>query len=275
MRVIIQQTRSDGKNLFQVISNGQILFQAKTPWFNLNMPFNLEKKRELVFTDPAGETLYTTRYNVIENMVEEFIPMKYLVTKEQKFGQFELIGKNGEEGKFYTVQNALLDEKFCIKYGERMFLGYVRDTGRNSFVSIYEDDTQIAQITKPHTVTDNLDVYYLHIKDEYSFLLPVLSFFVVFFDYSRYNHSGELRMGTQYDIKYSYDKNIDKYNPNWIAEEFGRQEAEEFEEIIKGTNEVDSADLKKLLKIMGLCFLIFGLAAVAFILFVVLNSPLV
>ena len=45
---------------------------------------------------------------------------------------------------------------------------------------IYDGDQQIAQITKPLTVVDNLDIYFLHIKDEYAPMIPLLSFFVVY-----------------------------------------------------------------------------------------------
>ena len=38
----------------------------------------------LTFTDASGEILYTSHYKIIDNMIEEAIPFKYLVTKEQR-----------------------------------------------------------------------------------------------------------------------------------------------------------------------------------------------
>ena len=116
--------------------------------------------------------------------------------------------------------------------------GIQLDRGRNNYVSIYDDEKQIAQITKPLTVTDNLDVYFLHIKDEYASIIPVLSFFTVYYDYRKYNHSGELTKNTvQISNSYTYGKNNDKYNPNWIAKEFGQQAADELEQKLRKIRE--------------------------------------
>lgn len=67
--------------------DGQIIFQAKAFWLKGSLPFNAENLRELTFSNAAGECLYTTRYKFIDNRVEESIPFKYLLTKEQCFGQ--------------------------------------------------------------------------------------------------------------------------------------------------------------------------------------------
>ena len=39
----------------------------------------------LTFTDASGEILYTSHYKIIDNMIQEAIPFKYLVTKEQRW----------------------------------------------------------------------------------------------------------------------------------------------------------------------------------------------
>ena len=105
MLVTIQQVKANAENLFEVSWDGQLLFQAKAPWMNLSLPFNAENLRELTFSNPTGETIYTTRYKFIDNLVEESIPYKYLLTKEQRFGQYEIVGKNDGEGSFYIMQN--------------------------------------------------------------------------------------------------------------------------------------------------------------------------
>ena len=273
MLVTIQQTKSNTENLFEVTSNGQLLFQAKAPWMKISLPFNAEDLRELTFSNPAGEIVYTTRYRFIDNLVEELIPFKYLLTKGQRFGQVEIIGRNGSEGSFYVMQNGLFDSKFCIECMGNAYLGYSLDRGRNNYVSIYDDEKQIAQITKPLTVTDNLDVYFLHIKDEYASIIPVLSFFTVYYDYRKYNHSGELTKNTvQISNSYTYGKNNDKYNPNWIAKEFGQQAADELEQKLRKIREQGSAQAKKIVKLVGLAYLVLILLAI--VLFVVFKSIL-
>lgn len=76
MLVTIQQTKSNVENLFEVSSNGQTLFRAKAPWIKVSLPFNAENMRELTFTDTLGENPFTTHYKMIDNMIEEGIPLK-------------------------------------------------------------------------------------------------------------------------------------------------------------------------------------------------------
>ena len=76
MLVTIQQTKSNFENLFEVSSNGQTLFRAKAPWIKVSLPFNAETMRELTFTDTLGENPFTTHYKMIDNMIEEGIPLK-------------------------------------------------------------------------------------------------------------------------------------------------------------------------------------------------------
>lgn len=239
----------------------------------LSLPFNAENLRELTFSNPAREIIYTTRYKFIDNLVEESIPFKYLLTKGQRFGQFDIIGKDGSEGSFYAMLNGLFDSKFCIECMGKAYLGYSLDKGRNNYVSIYDGEKQIAQITKPLTVVDNLDIYFLHIKDEYASILPVLSFFTVYYDYRKYNYSGELTRNTvQISKSYTYGKNNGKYNPNWITKEFGQQAADELEQELREIGERGSAQAKKIVKLVGLIFLVLILLAI--VLFVVLKSTL-
>lgn len=237
----------------------------------MSLPFNAENLREFTFSNSVGEIIYTTRYKFIDNLVEESIPFKYLLTKEQRFGQFEIVSKNASEGSFYIMQNGMFDSKFCIEHIGKVYLGYSIDKGRNNYVSIYDDDKQIAQITKPLAVVDNLDVYFLHIKEEYAPIIPILSFFTVYYDYRKYNNSGEL---TKHSVKistsYTYGKNNDKYNPNWIAETFGQQVSDELKQTLEKLIEQSSAQARMIVKLVGLIFLILILLAI--ILFVVIKS---
>ena len=133
----------------------------------------------------------------------------------------------------------------------------------NNYVSIYDGDKQIAQITKPLTVMDNLDSYFLHIKDEYESIVPILSFFTVYYDYRKYNNSGEFtKNSVEITTSFTYGKNNDKYNPNWIAEEFGQQTADELERSLNTLMEQGSAQAKKIVKLVGFIFLVLILLAI-------------
>ena len=89
------------------------------------------------------------------------------------------------------------------------------------------EDHQIGQITKPLIVTNNLDKYYIHLLDEAIDLLPILSFFVVYYDYLKFNNSGEfVKYKKEIKREYTYNKNNRFYNPNWLKENFLSEEAE-------------------------------------------------
>ena len=61
---------------------------------------------------------------------------------------------------------------------------------------------------------------------------------------------------------YTYGKNNDKYNPNWIAEEFGQQTADELERYLNALMEQGSAQAKKIVKLVGFIFLVLILLAI-------------
>lgn len=280
MLVTIQQIKSNFENLFEASSDGRILFYAKTPWMKAFLPFDAENLQELVFFNAAGEPLYTARRRVPGNAGEgavpgnageDAVPFQYPPAGERRFGQFEMIGENGVEGTFYALQNGVADGKFCIEHRGKVFLGYSLDRGRNNYASIYDGEKQIAQITKPLTVVDNLDVYFLHVKEEYAPAVPILSFFTVYYDYRKYNNSGELtKKSVEFVTSYTFGGNSGKYNPNWIAEEFGRQVSDEFKQILEKRMEQSSAQAKKIVKMVGLIFL--AAVLLALILLVILTS---
>lgn len=60
--------------------------------------------------------------------------------------------------------------------------------------------------------------------------------------------------------------------PNWIAGEFGQQAADELDQTLKKMAEQSSAQAKKIVKLVGLVFLVLILFAI--VLFVVLKSTL-
>ena len=69
MLVTIRQTKSSGQNLFQVEEQGQLLFQAQTPWADLRLPLEAEKMRRLTFSDAQGQPLYHTSYQLLDNIL--------------------------------------------------------------------------------------------------------------------------------------------------------------------------------------------------------------
>ena len=257
MLVIIKQTKANLNNRFEISCNNQILYYANTPWMDISSPFHPENIRHLTFTDAQGNEQYHTQYDVLDNLREEAVPFKSFAPSGQRFCRFELVGQYGPEGSFYTLENGFFDSRLCIEWNGRKWDGYDVEQGRLNVVPIFDGDQQIAQITKPLVTTDNLDLYYLHLRDEYNYLLPILSFFTIYLDYRKYNHSGQLsKNSVKVSVKYSYNKNNNRYDPEWISHTFGPQAAAELNRAIGKQSADASAQIKKTLKIIGICFLV-------------------
>lgn len=104
-------------------------------------------------------------------------------------------------------------------------------------------------------------------------MIPVLSFFTVYYDYRKYNNAGEFtKNSVEISVSYSYDKNNSKYNPNWIAEEFGQQTFDELNAFLDNLEAEGRAQAKRIGKLVALSFLIIILIAliILFIVFILL-----
>ena len=79
MLVTIRQTKSSGQNLFHVEEQGQLLFQAQTPWADLRLPLEAEKIRRLTFSDAQGQPLYHPSYQLLDNILRSLTKYKFLL----------------------------------------------------------------------------------------------------------------------------------------------------------------------------------------------------
>lgn len=237
----IKQTCSKGQNRFNIISNGEIIYKADSSW----LPMVTDATRKMHITDCSGRLLYQTQYSLLENIAESMLPFKYLLTGSQKFLKFDVINDmNNYIGSFYAETNGIIDSKVCIEYGGKILVGYRRKIGVKEYISFYDEETQVGQITKSNKVVDNLDSYMLHFLDGYDEWLPMLAFFTIYYDFLYYNHSGE--MNKTYSVKYTYTigKNNDKYDENFILNNFGAEEVTRMEELMKVKPMVGGMSLK-------------------------------
>lgn len=226
MIIKVKQTKSIGKNEFEIRVNDEVKYLAGAPWLKIEMPLRLERARKCVLTDADERVLFTTHYNLPLNIKETIIPMKWVITGEQKSKIYEVFDGNGEQcGVFYKLTKGLLDSEYVIEYGDYILKTYDISAGKTRNVVIYKDDVQVAELVKPVNVADNLDTYYIYLLDEYAELEQILSFFAVFFDRKHYNNSGEAVKGEYVGVRYSYSKNNKFYSKKWIPEHFGGEAA--------------------------------------------------
>ena len=226
MIIKVEQTKSNLKNKFDIKVNNELKYLAGTPWMNIDVPLNVDNISKCIITKTDESICCVSSYNIMENISNAAIPMKWVFTGEQKSLIFNIFdAQNNICGKFYKLTNGFLDTKYVIEYGNYTLKSYDISVGKTRNISIYKDDLQIAEILKPLSVSDNLDYYYLFLLDEYSDLEIILSFFTVFFDYQNYSNNGEVVSNKkEVSISYTYDKNNKFYDKNWIENNFNKKE---------------------------------------------------
>lgn len=228
MIIKVEQTKSNFKNKFQIKVNNEVKYLAGTPWMDIDLPLGIDRIRTSIITTPDESLCFKTAYDIVENISNTAIPMKWVVTGEQKSLIYNIFNKDNINcAKFYKLINDFFDTKYVIEYGNYSLKVYDISIGKTRNLSIYKDDIQIAEIVKPMSVSNNLDYYYIFLLDEYSDLETIISFFIVFFDYQNYANGSQIVAKKEtISINYTYDKNNKYYDKNWILNHFDKQEVD-------------------------------------------------
>ena len=207
MIIKVEQTKSNLKNKFEIKVNNKLKYLAGMPWMDISAPLNIDNVRSCIITKTDESICYATSYNIIENISNTAVPMKWAFTGEQKSSIFNVIdNKNNTCGKFYKLTNGVLDTKYIIEYENYILKSYDISVGRTRNIPIYDGDNQIAEIIKPLNVSNNQDNYYVLITSDDN-LNDV---------YSVYKTSYE----TKEDAIKMYTANIDSpFNKSYIADE--------------------------------------------------------
>lgn len=234
----INQIAANGRNQFEILENGQLLYRGSSPFFMPGIPVGGDMLRKLTLTDEMNRPVLYTDYNVCENLVASAIPMSWLFKGAKQVRRYSVLnGENQIVGRFYHEQTGIAKAKLIMEWHGRLIAGYLKEAGKKEIVSFYDGETQIGQLTKPNAVVDNLDCYLLHFIDN-SLDREIAAFFTIYYDFLYHNHSGEIMKGRRSDIEYSFDLYNKKYNKHFIAENFGKEENERVERFIKDAYKV-------------------------------------
>ena len=258
MLININQIRTNGKNLFQVYINNYLTYYAETPWFDVKLPLGIENSRVLKFMDNNGQLVYRTKYNILENTLETAVPLKYLFTGEQRFMQMSILNQYNQIcGSIYNKVNGLIDTKLCFSFNNELFIGHDVCSGKIRTISVFKGDLQVAQVTKPLSVKNNLDSYCIHLLDDYAYIADVISFFVIYFDYLYYRNSGQIvKEKTSFQMEYTYSKSNKFYNKFWIKEHFGDEEHARYTQMIEQNYIEGKKEFNRILSILKIVGLI-------------------
>lgn len=246
----INQTSSVKVNRFEISKDNRVIYTADAPWGPIHL-------KEFHLMDAQGNMIYTTKYAIAQNMVSQFLPYNYLFTGDQEFERYGVVDMAGNEvGAFYLERTAILKAQICLEYFGKLIVGYRRVLGTMEYVTFYDGETVVGQLTKSNRViADNKDNYMIHFVDGYESLEAVLAFFVIYYDYRYYNNTAEAHKGVKYVYKKNYDRNIDKYDPDFIRRNFGEDENARmdsfFEESVKKANPMN---MKVFWIIFGSCW---------------------
>ena len=266
MEIVVKQIRSNLKNEFEVLVNKERKYVAKTPVIRMvGLALRIDKKMPIVIEGIDGRRLEST-YNVIDNFKEEFIPFKYLVAEEQKFDQFTF--KENDEKvhcQIYFSQQEYLRGNYVINQDDKYFNAYVKGTGYYINISIYDGSKQIAQIIKLNVMQNGNDTYTIFLKDEYQNISESLIAFTLYLDRLYFNY-GFMKNTTNIQYVTTFSKNDDKYDQNWVNENF---DATEFYNECEMILEESKKDVKKKFIIIGLsivvCFIVAFIIAILLI----------
>ena len=273
MIIKVEQTKSNFKNKFEIKVNNELKYLAGTPWMDINVPLNIDRIRSCVITNIDESICYKSCYNIAENISNSIIPMKWVVTGDQKKLIYKILDKEENTcGEFSKVTNGFFDTKYVIEYGKYKLKSYDISVGKTRNISIYKDEIQIAEIIKPLSVSNNLDCYYIFLLDEYSELETILSFFTIFFDYQNYSNKGEIvAHKDEVSISYTFDKNNKFYAKNWISNHFNKEEIDSVNNQILENRKNTINNIKKQAK-FTISFFIIGWLIVLLILGIVYFS---
>ena len=84
MIIKVEQTKSNLKNKFEIKVNNELKYLAGTPWMNITMPLNIDNIRHCIISKTDDSICYTTSYDIIENVSNTAVPMKWVFTGQQK-----------------------------------------------------------------------------------------------------------------------------------------------------------------------------------------------
>lgn len=220
MKIVVTQINNERKNEFEIKYNDVLKYKAKLPFISIDEPLDLEKIRKMKIVDLNNNEIYTTDYRYLENLKEEFVPLKYLVTGSQKFNQLLFISNNNTI-KIYSEANELFYGKYVIEINDKKYFCYSIEDGYIRHFPIYDGETQIGEALKSNVVINEKDEYWCYLKEGYESFSDGIVALLLYLDRSEYSSS--YLVGKSYSLykKYSYDKTNKFYDKEWVKNNFG------------------------------------------------------
>lgn len=225
MKIVVKQKKANFNNEFEVFVNNNKEYFATTPVLNMQGSIlKFDKMLPIKINDINGNTILESSYSVVDNLKEEIIPLKYIVTKEQKFDQFSFKDSNNNiKCSMFFSQQAFFKGDYVLCQDGKFFVAYSKSTGYYNNIAIYDGDVQIGEIVKLNVIRDGLDEYTIFLKDEYSSFVECFISFTLYIDRTCFNY-GFMKNVDYINYSKTFSENDNKFNPNWIKENFDATE---------------------------------------------------
>lgn len=255
----IIQTTAGMRGSFNITVNGEILYKARQSPSNVHMPLELENKFPIILTKADETPIFNTQYSVIENLLEERIPFKFLLTGSQKFDKYSIIQDENYVGAIYSQREKIVENrKYHLEFNEKLLIIQEFGIGASKALVVSRDNIQIAQITKPLKTINGLDEYFLHLLDGYEMYFEVLTFFTVYYDHIQHGEYQGVMRGNAKKTSYSveYSRNLDGYDEHFIEKNFGIDETLKLQQHISNVHDWLKPDMIKKF-ILGVFIVVF------------------
>ncbi|MBQ6323701.1 MAG: hypothetical protein IJI22_02590 [Bacilli bacterium] len=222
MKIEVYQIESEQKNEFEIKYDNNLKYKAKLPFVAINDPLNLEKIRNINIYNLNNEKVYTTDYDYIENVKEQIIPFKFLVTGSQKFNQL-VFKSDTNTFKIYYEENDIWKNRYVIEANDKRYYCYSVEDGYIRHLPIYDEEKQIGEILKSNVISDAKDEYCCYLKDEYKNLADGVVALLLYLDRNAYSSSYLVNKSYTLEKKYSYNKNNKYYDKDWVKNNFDEE----------------------------------------------------
>ena len=208
MIVKISQTASNIKQTFDIESDN-FYFYGELGSINRFQTITLSNK----------DTTIKGIYNLSKWV--NYIPFRWLFGKANLTGVFHLYKNENIYGSIVFSKHGFLKSFYVIALDSgEIFHSYSRSIGSFNYVSIYQEDKQIALTETYLNTNDYKYTHKLYVLEDYNKFADTLSFFVLYYANYRFAERFHMSKGSYYEKSWSYSKYNDKYDPKWRQTNF-------------------------------------------------------
>lgn len=241
MTIEIRQKKSNIKNEFKIFGGDELLYTGKQAGYSGDAPNHLYGPDGGVLLESRGTRRGATPHRLLNLLFcggvlvlwfgIDSLPVRiiaivlffFLLTlipfKSKVCHVYDSEGRR--VARFRHQGKGLLTAYDVIETGGREYRVYNKARSHFLYLSIYQGDTQIAQINKDLHTTNNRDNYTLYLPDEQAEMADLLTMFVLYYDSHYFGHHGEAFVGVKKSWSWSWSKTDRFYDETWLPSHFG------------------------------------------------------